>query len=548
MATIAVTAGNAKADFVFGEAVHLGTRLNTSSNDGQPCVSTNGLELYFQSDRPSGQGKGDIWLCTRASIDDNWGGPVNIGPTVNSSAGESEPYTSANGLELFFSSDRSGGVGGVDLYVATRTTIQHAWREPVNLGGQVNMWSADYGASLSGDGLTLYFDSNRSGGSGKSDIWVTTRATLDDPWAEVMNLGSTVNTGAQEISPCISADGRWLCFRSWKSGGQGNCDLWLSTRAAPSDPWSDPVNLGPPVNSSSCEHDPSFSADGRTIFFASNDRPGGLGGDDLWQISIHPIVDFNGNGQIGIGDLTTLIEKWGQNEPSLDIGPMPWGDGVVDAADLEVLMSYWGQKAYDRHLLAHWMLDETEGDVAYDSAVQNDAVVSGDATWAPEGGTIAGALSFDGMDDYIQAPRILNPADDVFSVFAWIKGGVPGQAIISQENGVNWLMANTEGALSTDISDPITQTRQGTGGGLPLTSLALITDGNWHRVGFVWDGSSRILYVDDVVVAEDTLSNLAGASGGLRIGTGSDLEAGTFWSGLIDDVRIHDRVVAPSGQ
>ncbi len=151
-----------------------------------------------------------------------------------------------------------------------------------------------------------------------------------------------------------------------------------------------------------------------------------------------------------------------------------------------------------------------------------------------------------GIDDYFQAPRILNPADGPFSVFAWVKGGDPGQVILSQENGVNWLIADTEGGtLRTDISDPIKQTRRGTEGGLPLLSPVVITDGNWHCVGFIWDGVNRILYVDDVVVAEDTLPELAGASGGLCIGTSSNLEEGSFWSGMIDDVRIYARVVTP---
>ena len=71
------------------------------------------------------------------------------------------------------------------------------------------------------------------------------------------------------------------------------------------------------------------------------------------------------------------------------------------------------------------------------------------------------------------------------------------------------------------------------------------TDDNWHRVGFVWDGSQRILYVDDVEVARDTVAGLDGADGGLRVGSGSGLDVGTFWSGMIDDVRIYDRAVEP---
>ena len=117
-------------------------------------------------------------------------------------------------------------------------------------------------------------------------------------------------------------------------------------------------------------------------------------------------------------------------------------------------------------------------------------------------------MQFDGISDYLSVPFILNPAETVFSVFAWIKGGVPRQVIISQENDVNWLMADTEqGSLRADISNPITQTRQGTQGGVPLISPTVITDGNWHGIGFVWDGSTRILDVDDVVVAMEVATS-----------------------------------------
>jgi len=78
-----------------------------------------------------------------------------------------------------------------------------------------------------------------------------------------------------------------------------------------------------------------------------------------------------------------------------------------------------------------------------------------------------------------------------------------------------------------------------------LLSQTVITDGNWHRIGLVWDGSNRKLYVDNVVVAEDTQANLEGSDNGLYIGTGKAMEPGTYWSGLIDDVHIYNRAVTP---
>jgi len=79
----------------------------------------------------------------------------------------------------------------------------------------------------------------------------------------------------------------------------------------------------------------------------------------------------------------------------------------------------------------------------------------------------------------------------------------------------------------------------------PLQSQTIITDGHWHRVGFVWVGANRILYVDDVASAEDTQEGLEGSDSGLYIGIGKAMELGTFWSGLIDDIRIYNRAVSP---
>jgi len=540
LAILIVGIRNVKADFTFSEPIHLGPPINTSSHDAEPHISADGLQLYFASDRPGGQGSGDIWVSMRQNTDDDWGSPENLGVTINSSANEAEPCISTNGLELFFCSNRPGGSGNMDLYVATRDTIHHAWNQPVNLGSSVNTSSADYGPSLSSDGLTLYFDSNRSGGNGTVDIWVTTRATIDDPWMEAGNLGSTVNTEAREISPCISADGLWLLFRSYGRGsGQGNCDLWLSTRATPTDPWGIPVNLGPPVNSRGCEHEPSLSADGLTLFFGSNDRPGQFGGEDLWQATIIPIVDLNQDGIVDAVDMCIMVYNWDTDNSACDIGPMPWGDGIVDIEDLKVLAEHLFE---DQRLIAHWMLDEEAGDIAYDTIGEYHGVLQGEPIWQPDGGMIAGALQFDGIDDCVTIDAVLNPADGEFSVFAWIKGGAPGQVILSQENGANWLsLDSVEGCLMTELEGA------GRSSGGPVLSEVNITDGTWHEIALVWDGSCRCLYVDGTEVARDgtRLSGLKGANGGLYFGVGSTMTDATFFSGLIDDIRIYNRVVSP---
>ena len=260
------------------------------------------------------------------------------------------------------------------------------------------------------------------------------------------------------------------------------------------------------------------------------------------RISIPRYGDFTGDWKVDIDDLLILIEHWGQDEPSLDIAPGLFGDGQVGRADLEILMSHWGQEIVDPTMLAHWKLDETEGDIARDhTAGTDDATVVGDPVWEPEGGQLGGALRLDGIDDCVVTDVVLSPADGPFSILAWIRGGEPGQVIISQVDGVNWLLVDAvEGTLATELVPPVQRNPVP-----PLVSDSVVTDDIWHRVAFVWDGASRSLYVDETLVASDEQIGLVGSDGGLNIGCDKDMTPTTFFSGLIDDVRIYNRAVRP---
>jgi len=249
--------------------------------------------------------------------------------------------------------------------------------------------------------------------------------------------------------------------------------------------------------------------------------------------------DFTGDGVVDIEDLILLIEHWGTSDPQFDIAPSLAGDGIVDSVDLEALMALWGQEIPDPTLIAHWKLDESEGIVAGDGAGENDGVLQNGGVWQPDGGRLGGALLLDGMDDYVASGFVLNPMTDPFSIFAWAKGGAAGQVLVSQESGANWLLADpTTGGLMTELNSSGRFSA-------PLQSDAVITDGSWHHVGFTWDGVSRQLYVDEILVAEDAQSGLAGSTGALTLGAGANMAPGSFWSGLMDDVRIYNRAVQP---
>jgi hypothetical protein len=255
------------------------------------------------------------------------------------------------------------------------------------------------------------------------------------------------------------------------------------------------------------------------------------------------LPDFDADGDVDIDDCCLLIEHWKGSDLQFDIAPPPSGDGMVDAQDLDALLHYWlgGWSSWwqDFGLIAHWTLDEKEGHIAHDSLGDNNAELLGDPPWQPTGGMIDGALRFDGVDDFVGTEYVLDPAEDSFTVFAWIKGGAPGQTVVSQLWAVNWLSADPVGGyLRTDL-------REASHAAQSLVSEVAVTDGDWHRVGLTWDGTNRVLYVDNTQVVADTQPGLAQSIEGLNIGCGPDMAPGTFFAGLIDDVRIYNRAVKP---
>ena len=524
--------GDAKADYVFGEPVNLGPVVNSAAHEAASGIMPDELTIYYDSNRSGGQGSFDIWMTTRASISDPWESPENV-TSINSQYWDGGACISADGLELYFTSNRPGAYSIYDLWVAERETINDPWGVPVNLGETINA-SGVWVSSISSDGLELYFGADhRPGGHGNADIWVVKRPTREEEWGTPTNLGAAINSPANEIAATTSSDGLLLLFTVQNGGNISTRDIWVSRRTSKDEPWQTPIKIGAPINTATMDLYAMLSSDGKTLYFATSS--GTYGGLDMWQAPVLPVVDFTGDYRVDIADLVILIEHWGQNEPAYDMGPMPWGDGIIDAADLEVLMSHWGQEL-DPNLLAYWKLDEAGGDFVHDSAAENHAAVMGDALWQPEGGQVDGALQLDGVDDYLAARFILDPVKQPFSAFAWIKGGQPGQTIISQKGGFGaWLSVDSAGALTCGLTFPMPA----------VTSNVVVTDDQWHRVGLVSDGAGMSLYVDNVEVARTPTSPILPANGDLQIGAGKNLEPDAFWEGLIDDVRVYDRVVVP---
>jgi Tol biopolymer transport system component len=265
----------------WSEPEHLGPPNRDGSAEQGASVSRDGLTLYFTSTRPGGLGGFDIWVSQRAREDEAWGEPVNLGPAVNSPADDVGPALTSGGDLLFFQSNRPGS-RQIDLYVARRCTPQDDcdWRAAENLGPGVNSAVFDITPAPFEDdetgAITLYFASNRPGGLGRVDIYAT---TLEDD--ETLTFGPVVHvkelsSDQADQTPEVRWDGLELFLASDRAGTLGGPDLWVATRASTSDPWSTPENLGAPINSPCLEAGPSLSSDATVLHFQSG-RPRAVG-------------------------------------------------------------------------------------------------------------------------------------------------------------------------------------------------------------------------------------------------------------------------------
>ncbi|MDH5327315.1 MAG: DUF1566 domain-containing protein [Gammaproteobacteria bacterium] len=253
--------------------------INSNADDMGPEISSDDLSLYFHSNRAGGQGGIDIWVSSRATTGTGWSGAVNLGAAINSAADDRAPTVSQDNLTLIFASNRNGNN---DLYVSTRASVSDPWGSPVGIGASINTANDESGPSLSTDGLALYFHSDRPGGLGAADIYVSTRAGTSDPWGAPTPV-SVVNSAEFDVAPDVSADGLALYFHSPRLQGVGGHDIWVSKRATTADAWGTPEVLVSPINTFAIETGASISNDNRTLYFSS-DRIGSTG-RDIWQFT-----------------------------------------------------------------------------------------------------------------------------------------------------------------------------------------------------------------------------------------------------------------------
>jgi Tol biopolymer transport system component len=253
--------------------------FNGPSLDGCPFTSPDSKTFYMASNRTGGLGGIDIWVSTRARVDDPWGAPVNLGPTINSADNDFCPTIARDGKTLYFVSNRPGFCGGDDVFVSRLRP--KGWDAPVNLGcegaGGPNSSGNEAGPSALSEphaGPVVYFSSTRAG---TSDIYRSaSHGGSFGPAVLITELSSLI---AQDGQPNVRRDGLEIFFFSNRPGTLGSNDIYSATRATTADPWSTPINLGPAVNSAASDTRPSLSWDGTTLYFGSG-RAGGEGDAD----------------------------------------------------------------------------------------------------------------------------------------------------------------------------------------------------------------------------------------------------------------------------
>jgi hypothetical protein len=288
LAVVVVRVTPAAAQVEFGpwsEPINAGRPLNTQYNDMYAVLTADGLTVYFTSDRPGGLRGNDLWVSRRESTDAPWGEPENLA-ILNSTFDDSLSVLSTSENIMYFHSDRPGGCGAGDLWWSRKKPNSEEWTAPVNIGCVVNTTATETAPSFyANDDLglsTIYFGSNRPG-SLDFDIYQTT-TTDEDLESAVWGPGVLVpelSSPGRDTRTSVRRDGREIFITSNRTGSVG-LDIWVATREDSSDRWSTPVNVGTPVNSVYDDGSPALSRDGRTLYFFSTRPEGGSGGRDIW--------------------------------------------------------------------------------------------------------------------------------------------------------------------------------------------------------------------------------------------------------------------------
>ncbi|MCO5934898.1 OmpA family protein [Mucilaginibacter sp. RB4R14] len=257
--------------------INMGAEINTANDEYLPVATADEGTLIFTRKIDSNE---DFYKSVK--LNNNWQNAEYLSNIINTPMfNEGAQSISQDGKYLFFTGcNRPDGLGRCDIYIAQKNGDD--WAKPFSLGNPVNTSGWEAQPSISADGRTLYFVSNRKGGYGGYDIW---KSTLSDKgWSVPENMGPEINTAYDEQSPFIHPDDStfYFCSNGWP--GMGGKDLFIS-RLGKDGKWQKPENLGYPINSSGDENGLTLTANGSYAFFSSNNLKG-FGGYDIYTFEL----------------------------------------------------------------------------------------------------------------------------------------------------------------------------------------------------------------------------------------------------------------------
>lgn len=262
-ARLASDAGDRPSDAPAGSPWRMVSRVDElSTTDARgPSMTGDRLELYFTGSRAGGPGGYDIYKSTRTTAQGAWSSPVPV-TELSSPATDADPYVSADGLTLWFSTDRDA-VQSFDIWVSVRASRNAVWGSPVPVK-ELNTVKSDASPSVTSDGLAMVFDSRRAGQD--SDIYLSTRVSVSAPWGTPVPVAA-VNSTADDADPGLSGDGLQLYVTSARSGGRGSSDLWLARRASRLSDFGPPDHVAE-LDTDGIDEAPWIASDDRLIVFS----------------------------------------------------------------------------------------------------------------------------------------------------------------------------------------------------------------------------------------------------------------------------------------
>lgn len=259
-------------------AFNFGDSVNTAAEEYLPSLTADDEVMIFTRRTSEGE---DFYASTR--IDSIWQTAVQLPKPLNSVKNEGAHCLTADGNTVYFTACyRNDSYGGCDLYYSRKTA--YGWERPINLGSSINTEHWESQPSISYDGKTLYFISNRPSGLGGSDIWKSV-LQADSTWSSPKNLGPIINTRKDEISPFIHPDDKTLYFASEGRAGMGKLDIYLTKKTSEED-WMEPQNLGYPINTEKDESSLFVNHSGTLALFSSQLGKDGRGGNDLYYFHL----------------------------------------------------------------------------------------------------------------------------------------------------------------------------------------------------------------------------------------------------------------------